>query len=217
VQIVRGDDSWLFKPKSEQIAETNIDEQGIEGEEDLYKVNEAALLNEDIGFDDRNKRHIKPDNIVGGAYGTYQFVDNVSNQVIPAHQLFGSWAYQIDDNIWLEGAYGYNLISGFPDEGSQALVNNLMIRAKYTVKAPLYSFLQPYVGYQQYSVSCPTCGKATGITATRRSAELKNVADIEGQSGLVFGVTVLRRLVPGWFLKLDVGTDAINVGFAIEF
>jgi hypothetical protein len=36
-------------------------------------------------------------------------------------------------------------------------------------------------------------------------------------NALVAGVTILRRLVPGWFIKADLGTDQLNIGFAIEF
>jgi len=27
----------------------------------------------------------------------------------------------------------------------------------------------------------------------------------------------MRRLVPGWFIKADLGTDILQLGFAIEF
>jgi hypothetical protein len=45
----------------------------------------------------------------------------------------------------------------------------------------------------------------------------KDTADNLKKSGPVFGITVLRRLVPGWFIKGDLGNDIINLGFAIEF
>ena len=46
---------------------------------------------------------------------------------------------------------------------------------------------------------------------------LTAIENVEEQSGLIFGVTLLRRLVPGWFLSIDLGTDSTNVGVAIEF
>lgn len=215
IQIVKGDDSWLFKPKTEtQVA---LESGRIGSEEDLYNINENAILNGDIGFEEEGKRHIKPDNILGGAWGRYNFVDTTkpTDTVITASQWIGRWAHQVDDNIWIEGIYGYNLIQGFPDNSQQALVNNLTVRAKYTVKAPMYSFLMPYVGYQQYSVSCPNC--STVGDSSMQDAEAKAVENVEKQSGLIFGVTLLRRLVPGWFLTVDLGTDSTNVGVAIEF
>ena len=34
---------------------------------------------------------------------------------------------------------------------------------------------------------------------------------------VVAGVTILKRLVPGWFARADIGTDALNIGFSLEF
>ena len=45
----------------------------------------------------------------------------------------------------------------------------------------------------------------------------KRVVDDLEKTQLVFGFTFLRRLVPGWFFKADVGNDIFSAGFAIEF
>lgn len=72
----------------------------------------------------------------------------------------------------------------------------------------------PYIGYHTYNVISPEAGNTNNIIANQEQEEtIENLR----KSGPVFGVTVLRRLVPGWFLKADIGTDNLNVGFAIEF
>jgi hypothetical protein len=216
IQIVRGDDSWLFKPK-EAVAEVT-EGKDIESEEDLYKIDEAAILNEGIGFDDDSKRHIKPDNLLGGGYSSFTLVDTVNNRNVPGNQWFGQWAYQIDDNIWLETMYGRTLISGYPnprDNGQQILVNNLSFRAKYTLKAPFYTFIMPYIGFQIIDTSCPSCTQSTASNAAQNAIN-QNIESIEKQT-FVVGATILTRLVPGWFARLDLGSDIIGAGFAIEF
>lgn len=91
-------------------------------------------------------------------------------------------------------------------------------RIKYNFKAPLYSYIMPYIGFQYYNISSPEAGKGndTQVTPAQKEAELKAVDDLK-KSGTVVGVTILRRLVPGWFFKADIGTDVMNLGFAIEF
>ena len=36
-------------------------------------------------------------------------------------------------------------------------------------------------------------------------------------NSVVFGVTILKRLVPGWFVRADIGSDVIAFGVALEF
>jgi hypothetical protein len=72
----------------------------------------------------------------------------------------------------------------------------------------------PYIGFQTYSVSSPDAGK--GTSASQNEEELTAINDLK-KSGAVFGVTLMRRLVPGWFIKTDIGSDVINLGFSIEF
>ncbi|MEI8346249.1 MAG: hypothetical protein WCG27_02195, partial [Pseudomonadota bacterium] len=61
-------------------------------------------------------------------------------------------------------------------------------------------------------------GDAAGTTLS--PAELDNeiqmVKNLE-KDRFIFGVSGLKRLVPGWFLKADVGLDIIGVGFGLEF
>ena len=49
--------------------------------------------------------------------------------------------------------------------------------------------------------------------------EEKQIALVDNlnEGGPVVGVTVLKRLVPGWFARVDIGTDIVSVGAALEF
>lgn len=212
VQIIKGDDSMFGKKVVATTEESPT--ARIKSEEDLYTGD--VVVDDDIGvFDENKNRHIKPDNVVAltGAFVEAAEVDSRGGKV-RANEFGISWAFQFADNYFAEGLYGRALIDNFPGDGSQTLLNHLTARLKYNFKGPLYTFFMPYIGYHTYTVSSPEAGK-TNIDSLNRE-ELDAIDKLK-KSGPVFGITVLRRLVPGWFIKADVGSDIINVGFAIEF
>lgn len=218
VDIIRGDDSYLFKPKKKET--TQADNPSIDSEEDLF--NDTALLEENLNDFYQDNRHIKPDNIISAGYSQFSFTSDVeegSTDKFVETQWNFAWAYQFSDNIWVEGLYGRTLVNGFPDESYQTQINNFTARLKYTFKAPLYSFVMPYIGFQTYSVSSPAAGQPEDNTTAslERAEREQDVIDKLTTSNIAIGATVLRRLVPGWFLKADLGTDIVSVGFAIEF
>lgn len=214
VQIIRGDDSYFGKkpeePKPEEIAK-------IKSEEELY-TGEVVESDEIADIDSNKNRHIKPDNIVG-AYGSFITVDEVQSNTksggsVRANEFGATWAFQFTDNYFVEGIYGRATIKGFPAKGAETLIYRGIARLKYNIKGPLYTFFLPYIGYQYRGVSSPDAGKSSDNALNAR--ENSAIEKLQ-KSGPVFGVTVLRRLVPGWFIKADLGTDLLNVGFAIEF
>ena len=211
VQILKGDDTWLFAKEQPKPVE---DKPKIESEEDLYKL--ESVVEEDIEFLNNDKRHIKPDNIVGAAYSQLRFENDLNPETqTEVHNQFNfTWAFQFMDNYWIEGLYGRTLITDFPAKGAQTLINNFTVRLKYTFKAPLYSYIMPYIGYQLYNVSSPDAGLGTDPV---QNVKEENLINDLGQDQPAFGVTILRRLVPGWFLKADLGNDILSIGFAIEF
>ena len=211
VQIVKGDDSTFTKKPETKTQDTTAK---IKSEEDLYTGD--VVSDDDIGIIDENKnRHIKPDNIVSIAGAFFKANEVASRGGTITQPMFGlSWAYQFTDNYFVEGVYGRTLIDNYPADGSQTLVNQITLRLKYNFKGPAYTFFMPYLGYQNYTVSSPDAGQS-GVPA--QDAEELAVIDDLKKSGPVFGVTVLRRLVPGWFIKADIGSDILNVGFSIEF
>lgn len=212
VQIIKGDDT-LFGKKTEAPAEQAVSK--IKSEDDLY-TGDVVVDNEIGTFEDNKKRHIKPDNLVGVSGAFYEASEIPSRGGKVRGTEFGiSWAYQFADNYFVEGLYGRTTLNDYPNDGIQTLVNRLTARLKYNFKGPLYTFFMPYVGFQSFTVSSPDAGKGN-VTSTIADEEVKAIDDLK-KSGPVFGVTVLRRLVPGWFVKADLGTDVISVGFSIEF
>jgi hypothetical protein len=212
VQIIKGDDSYFGKKPEAKADETPIAK--IKSEDDLYSGDVVA--DDDVGIFDENKnRHIKPDNVVAltGAFIEASEVESRGGKV-RANEYGVSWAYQFADNYFIEGLYGRALINNFPLDGSQTLANHLTARLKYNIKGPLYTFFMPYIGFHSYTVSSPDAGKSA--SSVTNDEQLKAV-DALKKSGPIAGITILRRLVPGWFVKADIGSDIINLGFAIEF
>jgi hypothetical protein len=212
VQIVKGDDSLFGKKVEAPKPEETVSK--IKTEEDLYSGD--VLVEDDLGtFDDNKNRNIKPDNIVS-VFGSYLNADEIASKggSVRGLEVGATWAYQFADNFFVEGLYGRAQLKNFPNDSITTLSNHLVGRIKYAIKGPLYTFFLPYVGYENYSISSPDAGKGTDAVANPQ--EIKAVEKLK-KSGGVVGVTVLRRLVPGWFVKGDFGTDRINLGFAIEF
>lgn len=216
VNIYKGDDSWLFKKEAPKKKEAAEDEVRIKGEEDLY--DDDTFIGDDLDSFGKDNRLIKPDNIVSAAWGRYSIENTLANDGDGETQVFnefsGAWAYQFADNIWVEGLFGRTQLSNFPSGNKETVLSDFVARVKYTFQAPLYSYFQPYIGFQMYSVSSPNAGE--GGTDTENAKEDAIIQEM-GKSQIVVGVTILRRLVPGWFVKADLGSDMFNVGFAIEF
>ncbi len=212
VQVVRGDDGSFAKKPEVKAADTGAPK--IRSEDDLYTGD--VVVDDDVGvFDENKNRHIKPDNVVAltGSFFDAAEIESKGGAV-RATEVGISWAYQFADNYFVEALYGRALLDNYPANSAQTLVNRLTARLKFNIKGPLYTFFMPYVGFQSFTVSSPKAG--TGLNQVTNEEELDAVDKLK-KTGPVFGVTVLRRLVPGWFIKADIGTDLINVGFAIEF
>lgn len=210
VQVIRGDDSYfkIKKQKEENPEETAL----ISDEEGLF--DETTLLEDDLNLEENNNRKIKTDNIIS------LYLSQVEGQTPDSttqrySQITGAWAYQVDDNIWIEGAYGENIINDYPDGGLDTKYTSLVFKLKYTVEAPFYSYIQPYAGYQITNADSP--GAGSGDISEEQRIQDEELVEALKQNKAVFGVTVLKRLVPGWFARLDIGSDALNFGFSLEF
>lgn len=215
VQIIRGDDSFFGaqKVKTEEEEETAI----IKEEEDLYN---GTLLEDDLSLEAKTNRAIKTDNIVSMNLGLIEGLNNDGSSQRYTH-LNGMWMYQLDDNIWAELGYGQNLINDYPSPGLDTKMTNIFIRAKYTVSAPFFSFVQPYIGFQVVNATSPQAGvddPSDDITPSPEDLdrEVQLVEDLK-KNQIIFGVSLLKRLVPGWFIRADLGSDLVNVGISLEF
>lgn len=210
VKVIRGDDSYFLNRKKETVGEENV--AIIQDEEDLF--DESTLLEDDLSLEENTNRKIKNDNIIS------LFLSQVEGQDAGREskrytQISGAWSYQVDDNIWGEISYGENTISDFPGDEIDTTFKSMVIKVKYTVEAPFYSYIQPYAGYQIISADSP--GAGTGNIGVDEAENEKRLVEELEKSGPVFGITLLKRLVPGWFARVDVGSDALNFGFSLEF
>ncbi len=207
VQVLRGDDSY-FTPQTVALKDTikkPEDKNIVKSEEDLY--NSTTLDDgEDPTLEDSSKRQIKTDNLIAINIGLIDGVTDTQATTRYTH-LNGSWAYQISDNIWSELMLGSNTIRDLPALGVDTRMTAYSGRLKYTISAPFYSYIQPYIGYQIITAQSP--GAVT-------PAEFLLV-DMLKKSRVVAGATILRRIVPGWFARIDLGNDIINGGLLLEF
>lgn len=215
IQIIKGDDSTFAKKadgKNGEVAATSK----ITSEEDLYTGGVSADEDEPGVFDDRKNRHIKPDNIisVGGGYYTVGNIESQGGGKRAITEFNASWAYQIQDNYFLEGLYGATKINDYPGDGIQTNLTHTILRLKYNIKGPIYTYFMPYVGYHMFGVSSPEAGNTRNAQV---NAQEEDAVDKLKKAGPIAGVTILRRLVPGWFIKADIGLDTLTGGFAIEF
>ncbi len=213
VQIIRGDDSY-FNLKEQKMANNEVTPL-IEEEDELF--DETTLLEDDMNFDDNKKRAIKTDNLVSVYLGMVEGKDS-SGASKRYSQFSAAWGYQIDDNIYTEIGVGRNVINDYPSvnetTGIDTTFTSLTLKVKYTITAPFYSFVQPYIGYQILSASY--AADEDGTSDEQISLENEQVEALN-KNQVIAGVTILKRLVPGWFARLDLGTDAINLGFSLEF
>lgn len=217
VQILIGDDSYYQKPKE---ANDKDEFDQIKNQEDLFKDD---LDIDDFGDETENTRALRTDNLVSAAWGHFRGINADEESVNHTQFTFG-WAHQISDNIYVEGLFGYSKLTDFPSAtGIQTVVTNFSARAKYNFKTPLYTYVMPYVGMELISVNSPEAGKGSDLTPTEKANELR-VLDklLPSKTNLIFGVTILRRLVPAWFLKADIqysskASLSYNIGVAIEF
>jgi hypothetical protein len=227
ILILKGDDSYYTNnqkvagtadEKSKKGKKGELDK--IESEEDLFTTT-TNDNEDDLSVEENNKRLIKPDNLLGINYGLLQALDNDGKSTRYPH-INGNWGYQLTDNVWGEIGVGTNTITDYPDvSGLGGLDTRLLsfnFRLKYTINAPFYSYIMPYAGYQIVTANSPGAGvDSDGTTSpTTLQKEIERV-DALKKSGPIFGVTVLRRIVPGWFARADLGSDLIGGGLTLEF
>jgi hypothetical protein len=205
VQVIRGDDSYYAPQKVVAKEDKKKAVNKVQTEDDLYNSTTVAE-GDDPTLEDNSKRNIKTDNLLALNIGLIDGVDDTGATKRYSH-LNGSWAYQIGDNLWTEFSLGSNTIRDLPVLGVDTQLVAYSARIKYTIAAPFYSYVQPYVGYQVISAKSP---------GAQTAAELALVALMK-KSRVVVGATILRRIVPGWFARVDFGSDLINGGLLLEF
>ncbi|MFN8369374.1 MAG: hypothetical protein U0T83_01980 [Bacteriovoracaceae bacterium] len=213
VQVLKGDDSSFKNGKDKnELSSLEGDESKIE------KIDESIVIDEGLGLAENGARLIRTDNIISGSLGQINGLDVDGSSKGYLHYGI-AWEYQLFDNFFGEIFFGQSTIAGFPSGDLDTKVYNITLRAKYTFQAPFESYLQPYAGYQVKSAKSPNAGK-NDSTKSRTQAQLNSeseLVDLMNENTVIFGVSILKRLVPGWFVKVDLGTDIINAGIALEF
>lgn len=215
VLILKGDDSYYSNlEKTPKTPEENAKNTSkVQDEDDLF--NSTTLNDDDLSLEETSKRLIKTDNLISAGVGMISGLDVDGSSKRYTH-INGSWAYQVSDNIWAELGVGTNTITDFPEVGIDTKMINFTGKLKYTFNAPFYSYFMPYVGYQVINVNSPGAGVDTGDADADLENELRLVDDLK-KSTVIFGVTVLKRIVPGWFIRADLGTDILSGGLTLEF
>ncbi|MCB9093192.1 MAG: hypothetical protein H6620_11595 [Halobacteriovoraceae bacterium] len=233
IKVLIGDDSYYRKP--EEVEEEVKDDQedlknlGINSEEDLF--NDSVTI-DDMNVDEKTGRHIKTDNIIHLSWGPFRFYEplnqdlSISENKRNYNEYSGGWAYQISDNIYLEGVLGYISMEDFPSKNSASAVITGAIRFKYNFALPLYFYVMPFAGYRISRLDSPDAGKQNDDN-TIPAAQLANEQTLveyfeEREREFIVGATILRRFVPGWFFKADLefslsGNLRYNFGMAVEF
>lgn len=212
VQVLRGDDSYYQRlMNDEQLPEEmNL----IDDEDDLF--NESTFLEDDLLLEDKSNRILKNDHLMAFYLGFYEGIDNEENP--SRYQQFNaSYAFQIEENIFVEGSYGRNLINDFPSGNLDTLLQNFTFKAKYVIKAPYFSFVLPYVGYQLVTATSDDAGTPDGQATPKQLDRELELVEAQKRNRPIFGVTLIKRLVPGWFIRASFGLDQAGVGLALEF
>jgi len=216
VLVLKGDDSYYSNlekaPKTPEEAAKSTTK--VQDEDDLF--NSTTLNDDDLSLEETSKRLIRTDNLISAGIGMISGLDVDGSSKRYTH-INGSWGYQLSDNIWGELGVGTNTITDFPSTSIDTRMVNFTGKLKYTFNAPFYSYLMPYLGYQVINVNSPGAGVEDGESSPEElKKELELVDDLK-KSTVIFGVTVLKRIVPGWFIRADLGTDILSGGLTLEF
>lgn len=215
VQVLRGDDSYFINElkKAQEAKEKGDSEDttAFDEGEDLFE--ETDLLEDNLSLEENKNRAIKTDNLIFAYYG-YIAGQNTDGSSASYGMFSGSWGYQITDNIWGEATLGQTLIPDYPAGGVDTVMTMYSLKFKYTIAGPFFTYIQPYLGYQVINAESP--GAGDGVSGAEAQKELDLVEDLN-KNTLIFGVSVLKRLVPGWFARADLGTDTMAVGLGLEF
>ncbi len=205
VQLFRGDESLLTENE--------------ETKPELRINNEADLFSDNVLFEEeapkKKTSSIKNNNLIQSSIGLIQGIDNNGDAAFYNHFAL-SWSYRLKEFVWFESIFGYSTAKRFPSPDISTDLFNLTVRAKYTYELPFFSYLQPYAGLQIVIANSPEAGSGPLVSAAQANRELDLVDDI-GKIAPALGVTYLKRLVPSWFVTVNMGLDLISVGLAIEY
>ncbi len=205
VQVVRGDDSSYFKKGVEETKEV-----------DLYE--KTGIVEDELSEDETKKAFvIESSSILGVSLGSVEGI-NLAGDSARYGQINGQFSWQFTRNFFVTALYGQNTITDFPNFGLDTTLYNITARLKWTAKIFWGLVLQPYAGYQVLLADSPGAGQQTsGGTVSQPQLDYESaLVDELEDSKFIFGLSVLIRIVPGWYVQLDLGTDILNAGISVE-
>jgi hypothetical protein len=216
IKIIRGDDSYFVKKNSQPQPD---DSAQVLDEEELY--DESTLIDDNVIVEEDRRRLIKTDHIAGVSLGTISSLDAEGESTNYTHYS-GKYAYQFTTNYWIEFQLGQSVLRDYPfvktepnGAGLNTSLTTYTFRLKYTFNAPYDSYIMPYFGFQMRRAKSDEAGKNV---ANENSAKLElDQVDALNENKVVFGASIIKRLVPGWFITADLGNDLLNLGFSLEF
>ncbi len=206
VQIVRGDDSAYFKTKVEK---------DLPKEDDLY--DSANITEDELNEDDEKKNYlIENSSIFNIALGSIDSI-NLAGESERYSQLNLQYSFQFTRNFFVNVLYGQNTINDFPNFGLDTKLYNITARVKWTAQIFWGLLLQPYAGYQVIIADSPSAGQDSSGTISQPQLNYESaLIDKMEDSKFIFGLSVFIKIVPGWYVQLDLGTDILNAGFSVE-
>lgn len=206
VQIVRGDDSAYFKTKVEK---------DVPKEDDLY--DSSNISEDELKEDDEKKNYIiENSSIFNIALGSIDSI-NLAGQSERYSQLNLQYSFQFTRNFFVNVLYGQNTVTDFPNFGLDTKLYNITARVKWTARIFWGLLLQPYAGYQVIIADSPSAGQDSSGTISQGQLNYESaLIDKMEDSKFIFGLSVFIKIVPGWYVQLDLGTDILNAGFSVE-
>lgn len=131
-------------------------------------------------------------------------------------QYGAAFSYQFMDNVWAELFYAHSYLKHFPLVTLNSVLNSIALRVKYTVALPFDSFIMPYIGARYFFLDIPYYYDnfhAAHVRSLEEKAKRRHLFT----DSLIFGATVMKRIIPGLLARADIGFDSLNLGVNVEF
>ncbi|MDH4467768.1 MAG: hypothetical protein QE271_06890 [Bacteriovoracaceae bacterium] len=218
VQLLKGDDSLYTKMQNEQ-SKVEEDIKGTPGDQlnsdfQLLSGDYDIDLKSQGKYDDtRNLGVINSPNILTVGIGRINAIGtDLSNKNYLNYQF--SFMHQIFKNIWPEVTYSYSLLKKFPAVDIDSGLHIVTGKIRVAFDLGFYTYLLPYAGIKKGFADSPGAGdNPDAVAANNELALLDDVEQVEA----VYGVSIIKRLVPSWVFRFDAGNDILAIGLGVEF
>ena len=207
VSIVRGDDSSYFKTAAEK---------ELPKDEDLFE--KKSLSEKELTYNEDEKKDylIVNSSLLNIAIGSIESI-NLAAQSTRYTQLNAQYNYQFTRNFFVGALYGQNVVTDFPNYGLDTTLYNITFRLKYTFPIFWGLLIQPYAGYQVILTYSPSAGQDSSGTVSQAQLNYESsLIDQMEDNKFIIGLSTLIKIIPGWYVQIDLGNDIINAGFTVE-